>query len=273
MRQLLSADDDACRVSGGVAVQTLQLQADVQELLVLRPAVGGLHELGVFLQRRVQVDLRPLGNELRDGIGLVVGDVKHSGDVADDRARLQGAEGDDLAHLVFPVFVRDVGDHLFAAAMAEVDVEVGHRNSLRVEEALEEEPVLQGVDVRDLEAVGDERPRARAAPGTHRDAILLGVVDEVPHDEEVAGEAHGGDDGKLELQALRGLFRHGIEPFREPRAGKLGEVRFRGVPRGHFVDGELRPKGRQIHFARLRDLHRVADGVGKLREYGGHFVA
>ena len=103
--------------------------------------------------------------------------------------------------LFLPYFSRDVLDDLVAPVHAEVDVEVRHADALGVEEALEEQLVGDRIDVRDAQAVGDERARARAAARPDGDAVVLGVADEVPHDEEVAREVHLRDDAELELEA------------------------------------------------------------------------
>ena len=86
-----------------------------------------------------------------------------------------------------PVLARDVVDDLAAPALAEVDVDVGQRHALGVEEALEDEVVLDRIDVGDAQAVGDEASRGRAAARPDRDAVLARVADEVPDDEEVPG--------------------------------------------------------------------------------------
>ena len=72
--------------------------------------------------------------------------------------RLQGAEGDDLGDAVAAVLVLDVGDHLLAPFLAEVDVEVGHGHPLGIEEALEEQVVAQGVQA------GDQQDQATSEP-------------------------------------------------------------------------------------------------------------
>ena len=64
--------------------------------------------------------------------------------------------------MIWPTFSRavllpHVLDDLAAAPLAEVDVDVGHRDAVGVQEALEEEVVAQRVDVRDPERPGDER--------------------------------------------------------------------------------------------------------------------
>ncbi|MNT27983.1 hypothetical protein D3C72_1636380 [compost metagenome] len=94
--------------------------------------------------------------------------------------------------------------------MAEVHVKVGHGHALRVQEALEQQVVVDRVQVGDLEHVGNERARARAPARPHRAAILLGPVDEVRHDQEVAGKPHLQDDAQLELQPLHVLGPLGI---------------------------------------------------------------
>jgi hypothetical protein len=63
-------------------------------------------------------------------------------------------------------FLLDVGDHLFPAVHAEVDVEVGHRDPFGVQEALEQQGVAQGIKVGDRQRIGDEGARARAPART-----------------------------------------------------------------------------------------------------------
>jgi hypothetical protein len=58
---------------------------------------------------------------------------------------------------VAPVLVGDVADDLVAPIVGEVDVHVGHRDPLGVQESLEQQSVPQGIDVRDAQAVGDQR--------------------------------------------------------------------------------------------------------------------
>src|SRR6266478_8358284 len=88
-----------------------------------------------------------------------------------------------------------------ATVVGEVDVHIGHRDPLGVQEALEEEAVTDRVDVRDPEAVRGERPGRGAAAGPDGDPLLARVMDEVPDDQEVAGESHLLDDRELVVEA------------------------------------------------------------------------
>ncbi len=162
------------------------------------------------LQARLVVDRarerhrrgRVLRHQLAELVDLPVGHLQHAADVAQHAARLQGAEGDDLRHLVAAVALLDVADDLVAPVLAEVDVEVGHRHALGIEEALEQEPEADRIEIRDGERIGDERARARAAARPDRNALLLGPLDEVGHDQEIAGIFHPGDDVELEGEPI-----------------------------------------------------------------------
>ncbi len=131
------------------------------------------------LQPRLQLDRlgqrhrvgRVVRHQLAGPVDQAERQAQHPADVAQRGARLQRAEGDDLRHPVGAVAVADVGDHLVAPVLAEVDVEVRHRHALGVEEALEQQAEAQRVEVGDLEAPGHDRAGARAAPGPDRHAV------------------------------------------------------------------------------------------------------
>ena len=50
-------------------------------------------------------------------------------------------------------------------------------------------------------SIGDETPGGGASPRSDRNAARSGELDDVPHDEEIAGEPHRTDDRQLFTQA------------------------------------------------------------------------
>ncbi len=176
------ADDDAGGVGRGVAVEAFELLGDVEGALD-RPA--RLSRLG--LQLRLVVDGlgeadrigRILRHQLAQLVDLAVGHLQHAADVAQHAARLQRAEGDDLRDLIAAVALLHVADHLVAAVLAEVDVEVRHRHALGIEEALEQQAEAQRIEVGDGQRIGDQRAGARAAARADRNALRLRPLDEV----------------------------------------------------------------------------------------------
>ncbi len=103
--------------------------------------------------------------------------------------------------MIRAVALGGVADHLAPVPLVEVHVDVGHLPPARVEEPLEDEPVLQRVEVGDAQAVGDDGAGGAPPPGTGPDPLLPGVPHEIPHDQEVGGEAHVLDHPQLVFEA------------------------------------------------------------------------
>ena len=77
---------------------------------------------------------------------------------------------------------------------------------------------------------------------------MAGEADEVPHDEEVGGEAHVADDPELEVEALHHLGRHRVAvTLLGPLVGQMAEIRLRPLLVGHAAEavrhGELGQAG------------------------------
>ena len=129
------------------------------------------------------------------------------------------AVGDDVGGhggAEFAVALVDVLDGLLAFFFGgQVEVDVGPLAAVFAEEALEEELHADGVDGGDFERVADGGVGGGAA-ALDEDVVALAVADDVPDDEEVAGEAEFGDEGELVID----LF---------TRAGEEGGIVFGAV--------------------------------------------
>ena len=228
----------------GVAREAFEPRADLDDALDLFVVLHRLDQRRRLFRRHRQRDVGPGRNRLRHLVDERVRQSEHAADVAHHRLRRHRSERDDLRDFVRAVLAADVLDDLAAAVHAEVDVDVGHRDALGIEEALEEKVVVERIDVGDAHRIRDQRARAGAAAGTDRDAVVLRVLDEVPDHEEVAGEAHRLDDVDLGLQAVVVLLRlvlfllrgeerrRRFEPPLQPRARDLGEVPGQVFPSG-----------------------------------------
>ena len=130
--------------------------------------------------------------------------------------------------------------HLLAVTVREVDVDVGRLVAVVAQKSLEEEIELDRVDGGDADAEADGGVGGGAAPLTEH-AGAIGEADDVPHDEEEAGEAESFDERELvrELRALsrvdgspplgRALRDEPLEIFVGADAGRERERRERGM--------------------------------------------
>ena len=204
----------------------------------------------------------------RHGLGDAVGHriaglpEQHPGRVLDRRLGLDRGVGDDLGDAVLAVLLRGVADHLAAPALVEVHVDVGHRDALGVEEPLEDQLVLDGVQVGDAERVGHQRAGGRAAAGTAPDAHRLGVLDEVGHHQEVAGEPHLDDDRDLVVGLLAVAVGDAVrEPRVQPPLDLLDQPALLALAGGHGGPGHQVLALGEGHVHPLGDQQRVVAGL------------
>ena len=103
--------------------------------------------------------------------------------------------------MVSAVFLRDIVDHLLPSLHAEIHIDVWEGNSIRIEKPFEEEVVGKRVQLCNPERVGHQATCGRPASWSNWDAPGAGKLHDVPHDQEIAGEAHGADGEEFGPQA------------------------------------------------------------------------
>ena len=146
------------------------------------------------------------------------------------RDDVRGHRGAETA--VFFVHVLD--DALATIPARQIQIDVGPLAALLRQEPLEQQIHPDRIDRRDAEAVAHGAV-GRAAPPLHQDVVLPAEIDDVPDDEEIAGERELLDQ---------------IELARNLRAGAL-VIRPVAIARAHF--GHL-PQETRLRFTRR---HRV----------------
>ena len=159
-------------------------------------------------------------------------------------------------------------DHLLAAVVLEVDVDVGGLAALAADEALEEDLHPGRVDRRDPEAVADRRIGRRPAP-LAEDSAAAGEAHDVEDGEKIGLVAELGDERKLVLEEAADLLGNPVGiAFRGPAPHRLGKVsRCRRTDRhdgiGVFVAQFVEGKG-----AGRGPFHGAFDGPWQAREAG-----
>ncbi len=129
-------------------------------------------------------------HKLDDGAAFLKRHVQNTPHVLQDGPGLELAVGCNLRDGLFAVNVCHVADNLEAAPFAEVNVYIGQRDALVVEEAFKQQIVGQRIQVGDAHGPGHERACGRSAARACGDAVVLGPVDKFLHDEEVVRKAH-----------------------------------------------------------------------------------
>src|SRR5690606_28388939 len=158
-------------------------------------------ELFAFLERFGERDpefFRDHGDDLRDAAD---GQPERSADVAYGRSGLERSKRTDLSDVIFPVFFLNVTNDLATPLFAEVDIDIGRFAAIHIEEALEQQVVLDRANVAQVKRIAHQCADAAAAGGG-RHVHFACFADEVPNDEEVVGEAEFVDDFEFSVEPL-----------------------------------------------------------------------
>ena len=200
----------------------LRVDADVPQVALER--VLGIDPLEVVHHLRQPIDLR----------------LSSDSDLAHLARGAPAAIGDHVGghrRAVLAVFLVDVLDHALAAIAArQIEIDVGPLAALLRQESLEQQIHADRIDGGDPEAVAHGAVGGRAAP-LDEDVLLPAEIDDVPDDQEVAGEIELLDE--IELARDLGARAIVIRPvaFAGARLRDLAQERRHRLARRHGYSG------------------------------------
>ena len=189
-------------------------------------------------QRVGGIDELELVHHLRQPIHLRGVDAEHLPHFA---CRALAAIGDDVGRhrrAEPPVFLVDVLNHPLAPIAArQIEIDVGPLAALFRKEPLEQQIHPDRIDGRDAEAVADGAVGGRPA-SLHEDVVVPAEIDDVPDDEEVAGEIEPLDEIELARDLRAGTVVIGPVALARAQVGELAEKRGVRLARRHGIVGK-----------------------------------
>jgi hypothetical protein len=266
----VARDDDAGGMRSGRANEPFDALGKVQEALDawVRLELLQLGDEPARLGERRRPGSRR--DDLRHAVRVRVRHAKDARGVADGGTREHGVERDDLRDAVRPVLLRDVGDDLVAPGIHEVDVDVRLRESLEVQEPLEQQLVPDGIDVGQADRVADEAAAGGAAD-RREDPALLREADEILNDEDVRGVPGLRDHPELALHPLAKRRRERPVLRLHPCLRHRAQLRV-GRPSAGHLEVRQAQLARQHEIDARSDLRRALDRGEIVREERGHLV-
>ena len=198
----------------------------------------------------------------RDAIEV---DAHRAAHVAQRRARPIADHHRGERGAVAAVLAVDVLDHLLAALVLEVDVDVGRLVALGADEPLEQQRHAIGVDLGDTQAITDGGV-GRAAAALAQDLLLARPAHHVGHGEEVRLEPQSRDQRQLMLDGLAHLERHAVrKPLACTGLGERAQPTRRRVAFGHDLFGVFVAQLVERERARRGDAHRGRQPLGRIQ--------
>ena len=154
--QFVRSNYYSARVFAGVAYESLERFRQIDNPPDVFVFLVHLRELVFLIQRLVERYADLERNLLCDAIDKSIRLSEHPACITNDRFGSHRAIGNDLRNPVPAIHVRNVVDDAVATLHTEIDVKVGHRHALGIQEALEQQIVLQRIDVGDAQHIGNQ---------------------------------------------------------------------------------------------------------------------
>ena len=112
-----------------------------------------------------------------------------------------------MGNLLLSILICNPLKHTTATLIVKIDINIGQRDTVRVQETLKQQVVLNRVNLCNSETVCHSRARCRTSTRSNPDIELLTRCrNKVLNDKEVTRETHRLHNMKLELQSLRCLI-------------------------------------------------------------------
>ena len=171
-------------------------------------AVGGVQvQLG---QLRIGDALVGPGPDQRGERGdQILGQAHRLADIAQRPLGAVADDGRGQRGMVAAIGLVNPLDHLFAALVFKVDVDIGRLAAFLADETLKQQVIAAGINGGDAQDIADRRVGRRAAP-LAQDILRPGIADDAVHGQEIGRIVQPADQGQLMVQRLCHLGRDAL---------------------------------------------------------------
>ena len=265
----LAGNEHTGGMSGSIAGHALQGHGRINQPLHFRLLFIHTVQLGRNLQCLFQGNAQLHGHGFGHRIGFLIAHAQHSAYVPNHTSGCHGTEGDNLADVIRPVFPCHIVNDFLTAFVAEVHVNIRHADTLRVQEPFEQQLILQRIQHGNAHGIGHNGACAAAPSRADHNPLGLGVVNEIPHNQEVIHVTHAGDHAKFILQPLIGfvlLRRLRVQPLHAFPTDAIQHL-VGCFPFRHGIMGQAGNAEFERNIASFRNLmgaiHRIRHGCEK----------
>ena len=145
----LRCDDHSTCMDSELSDGSLESDRRIDHLGIDTSFFVDFFELVGLLESLSESDTRTSGDQFREYIHLFEWDSECSTRILDSCTSSQSTERTYLSHTIDSVLGSDIDEYLISSLIREVDIDIWHRDTGRVEESLKKEPIPQRIDIRD----------------------------------------------------------------------------------------------------------------------------
>ena len=264
-------NDNPCRMGGRMSWQTFQTHGHINQMVGIFFVFISLFQVGVHLQGFFDGDAQFCGNHFGNPVHIGVRHCQCTTHVFDGSPCRQGTECDNLCHMILAILGNDIINNFLSAFITEVHVNIRHADTFGIQETLKNQVIPQGIDGGNLQAIRNHTAGSGTTSRTYDDAMVFGILDKVPNNEEIIHIAHGFNGMQFVFQSfLPFRFRVRI-PHGKPIIAQFPEIFRCCFALRHIESGQFQIMEHKFHIAPLSDFYGIFQGFRHVAEKVIHF--
>ncbi len=182
--------------------QPFQTLTHINQMVYLLILLIQLPEFRIEFQSTVYGNVQFVGNHFCNGIHKSVRQIHCPAHVTDHSLCRQCTECHNLHHFIGAVFPAHIINDLLPSVIAEINVDIGHGYSLRIQKTFKQQIIFYRIDIGNFQTIGYYAACRGSTPRPHRNPVGSGIIDKIPHNQKIIHISHGLNDTQLIIQPL-----------------------------------------------------------------------
>ena len=175
---------------GSMSWKTLQTSRHIDQIVNIILFFICFLQFRIHGQRFINGNVQLLWDHLRNRVYLRIRHIQYTSNITDYTAGSQSTESNDLNDAVITVLATHIFNYFLSSFEAEVNVNIRHGNSFRIQESLKEQIITDRIKLCDSQSVGNKTSRGRTSSRSYHNIMVAGIFNEVPHNKEIIHVSH-----------------------------------------------------------------------------------
>ena len=152
-------------------------------------------------------------NKLGDSVSLGVRHFQNARHISHGVFCHHFTKSRNICYAIKTVFFGTILNHFISARILNIDIDIWHRNTIRIQKSLKKKVVFERIEIRNVERVRNNRTGRRTTAWAKDNPLRFTPVNKVLNDEKIPIITHSIKNTELHIDAINLLFRKFLSNF------------------------------------------------------------
>ena len=175
---------------GSMSWKSFQASCHIDQIVNILLFFIRLLQFRIHGQSFINSDIQLLRNHFCNISNLCIWHIQNTANIPNHTTGCQSTKSNNLDHTVIPIFTADIFNNLLPSFEAEVNVNIRHRYSFRIQKSLKEQIIANRIKLCDAQGISNQTSRCRATSRSYHNVMIAGIFNKIPYYKEVIHVAH-----------------------------------------------------------------------------------